>query len=184
MGVGESEAVTRGIPAGARGVSEDSRGLTPQSSSDADNAKGGGNAKQQPTIPRGVRRISQAGRSRIVQSGGVTTLPWRQLNPHTQAVNNCPAAAAAVDRMLGEGDIVAAQGGDHLTTYSWAAVSWANSMTLAQLMAFIQSSQFPRNYFITVKGTRTPQVMAAQRLTRHHFFVVAKVHLRQRSEIT
>lgn len=177
MDLGESEATTRGIPAGARGVSDRSRGLSAPSISSAGSGKGGGEAKQARTIPPGVRRIVPAAVQRIQQAGTVNALPWAQLNPNTGAVNNCPAAAAAVDTLLGEGDIVPAQGGDHLTTYSWPSVSWSNTMTRAQLMAFIQSSQFPRNRFITVMGIRTDQVMAARRLTRTHFFVLANIHL-------
>ena len=177
MEEGGSEATTRGIPAGARGVSAQNRGLTQQPSSDASTGKGGGTAKQAQAAPPGVRPIVAAARERIQAAGSVANLPWAQLNPNTGAVNNCPAAAAAVDTLLGTGDIVPAQGGDHLTTYSWPSVAWSNTMTQAQLMAFVQSSQFPRNRFITVMGIRTPQVMAAQRLTRTHFFVLANVHV-------
>jgi hypothetical protein len=44
---------------------------------------------------------------------------WQQLNPNSQATNNCPATTAALDEYIRSGTIRPAVAGDALTTFSY-----------------------------------------------------------------
>ncbi len=169
----------RGTTKEARGISSESRGLTtPASDADAD-AKGGGSVKQARRRPtRGVRPIRPAALAHMRRVGGPAGLVWTQFNPHPNAPNNCPATAASMDRFLGTGRIVAAPGGDHVTTYTYANVRFAPAMTQAELLAFIRSARFPSNHFIMVIGRRSDAQMQQHNLTRHHYFVLAHIRAR------
>jgi len=130
--------------------------------------KESGKQAQRPRL--GIRSID----SNVRQSLIGNNIPQGELNPNPSP-QNCPATAAAMDEWLGTGRVNPAIGGNAVTRYNLQNVRWSREMNLRDLMILIQSGNFPPNYFIAVRGTRSQEVQRSANLTVNHFFLLAKV---------
>lgn len=123
-----------------------------------------------PAHPRQNTRRTVA--SRVAQLMAPSSPVWHQINPHSDAGNNCPATAAALDLFLETGRIEPAPEGSETATFQSRNAPWRGPITAAQLQGLVTQNE----RYAVVEGTRPEAFCTANNITPNHSFIVVRHH--------